>query len=93
MGLITQTVSYRIASFVRLAKMRTNCCCAMDATKATTRTASNRKWSTFRKAIGELFVISTHSVAPPSRVPKANSDPFDSVDPQVLLRVREQGDE
>lgn len=68
MGLITQTVSYRIASFVRLAKMRINFCCAMDATKAITRTASNRKWSTYRKAIGELFVIATQTLRAPTTI-------------------------
>lgn len=34
--------------------MKINCCCATDATKAITRIASNRKWSTSPMAIGTV---------------------------------------
>jgi hypothetical protein len=44
----------RIANFVNLVKMRTNCCCATVAIVAITRIASSRAWRKFPKVIGEF---------------------------------------
>lgn len=79
MGLIKQNVTYRIASFVRPVKMKTNYCCVTDATKAITHTASNQKWSTFPMAIGRISLshtqIHTHKNTRwhASQIPTTNS--------------------
>lgn len=57
MGALTHNVHYRIASFVRPAKMKTNCCCATVVTKAITHIVSNRKWSIYLRAIGKRIVL------------------------------------
>lgn len=56
MGLTTHNASYRIANFARPVKMKTNYCYVMDATKDTTHTVLNRRWSIYRMVIGEYGI-------------------------------------
>lgn len=68
MGLIKQNVTYRIASFVRRAKMKINSCFAMDATRAIIPIASNQKWWPFRMVIGMHCFISEKLKIPFARL-------------------------
>lgn len=56
MGL-TRNVPYRIASFVHPAKMRTSFSYVTAVTRAIIHIALSRKWSTYRKAIGEFIFL------------------------------------
>jgi len=72
---------FRTASSAVQATTKTNCCCATDATRATTCTASSPKLKMSQMVTGELL--------PPLKFSTEGLNVFST---QVLLRVPEQGD-